>query len=147
MKKTILLIAAFVLTASFVYGQEKKDGAKIEFKSKEINYGEVEKGSDGYRTIEFVNTGTAPLVISRVKSSCGCTVAEKPEKPIMPGETGKIKVHYNTNRPGSFRKTVTVYTNAVNEPNGVVIIKVKGKVIDPAQLNLNKKKEASPVFN
>jgi hypothetical protein len=147
MKKTILLLAAFVLTVSYVSGQEKKDGAKIEFKSKEINYGEVEKGSDGYRTIEFVNTGTAPLVISRVKSSCGCTVAEKPEKPIMPGETGKIKVHYNTNRPGAFRKTVTVYTNAVNEPNGVVIIKVKGKVIDPAQLNLNKKKEASPVFN
>ena len=147
MKKTLFFIGIVILTFNWSFAQEKQKGPKIEFKTKEINYGEIEKGSDGYRTFEFINTGTEPLIISRVRSSCGCTVAEKPEKPVMPGEKGIIKVHYNTNKVGAFRKTVTVYTNAVNEPNGVVILKVKGKVKDPKKVDVNKKKEESPIFN
>jgi hypothetical protein len=146
--KKFLLFLAVIFSFVQVFAQEAKEkGPKIEFKTKEINYGEVPKGSDGYRVFEFTNTGDEPLVISRVRSSCGCTVAERPEEPIMPGQSGKIKVHYNTNHVGSFRKTVTVYTNAVNEPNGVVVLKVKGKVIDPASVDLKKKGEESPVFN
>jgi len=142
MKKNLLLLLV-TLTAMAVYGQqEPSKGARIEFRSTTVDYGEVMKGSDGYRTVEFVNTGDAPLVITRVQSSCGCTVAEKPDKPIMPGEKGRIKIHYNTNHVGTFRKTVTLYTNAVNVPNGRVVLKVKGKVIDPNQVDLNRKKEA-----
>ena len=141
-------ILFFILTLSFVTGFAQKTAreARIEYKTDQIDYGTIEKGSDGYRTWEFTNTGTAPLIISRVRSSCGCTVAEKPEKPVMPGEKGKITVHYNTHHPGTFRKTVTLYTNATNVPNGVVVIKIKGKVLDPNNLDLNKKKEESPVF-
>ena len=60
--------------------QEKT--AKIEFKNETIDYGEIEKGSDGVRVFEFTNNGDAPLVISDVKSSCGCTIPKKPEDPI-----------------------------------------------------------------
>ncbi len=147
MKKLLFFFVTVLFITTHSRAQENEKGPKIEFKTKEINYGEVTKGSDGYRTFEFVNTGTEPLVISRVRSSCGCTVAEKPEKPVMPGEKGTIKVHYDTKRVGAFRKTVTIYTNAVNEPNGVVVLKVKGKVVDPAKVDLQKKKESSPVFN
>ncbi len=145
MKKIIYLLILF-LSFQMIYAQTTEKGPKIEFKTKQVDYGEIVPGADGYRTFEFVNTGDAPLIISRVRSSCGCTVPEKPEKPIMPGETGKIKVHYDTKRVGAFRKTVTIYTNAVNEPNGVVVLKIKGKVINPASVDLNKKKENSPVF-
>ncbi len=149
MKKYLFLLAGLWISASAFLPrgvQQGQKGPAIEFKSTVIDYGEVEKGSDGYRTFEFTNTGDAPLIINRVRSSCGCTVAEKPDKPIMPGQTGKIKVHYNTNHVGSFRKTVTVYTNAVNVPNGVVVLKVKGRVIDPEKVNLNRPKTNSPVF-
>ena len=60
-----LIVILFVGLLSFsVQGQEKK--AKIEFKSKTIDYGTIEKGADGLRVFEFTNTGNAPLIISSV---------------------------------------------------------------------------------
>lgn len=99
--------------------------AKIEFKSETIDYGEIAKGSDGVRVFEFTNTGTAPLVISDVKSSCGCTIPKKPEEPIMPGKTGEIQVKYDTKRVGPIRKAITVTSNA-DTPTKV--LKIKGNV-------------------
>ena len=64
--------------------------AKIEFETTVIDYGTIEKGADGIRVFKFKNTGNAPLVVSAVKSSCGCTVPKKPEAPILPGEDGEI---------------------------------------------------------
>lgn len=125
MKKLLGLIVLFLLTFN-LYAQE---GAKIEFKTETINYGEVVKGEDsGVREFVFTNIGDAPLIIKKVNSSCGCTVAEKPDAPIMPGKSDKIVVKYNMN-PGPISKTVTVETNAVNKPNGVVPLRIKGTVI------------------
>ncbi|AKA35781.1 MAG: DUF1573 domain-containing protein [Muricauda sp.] len=124
MKKTVLLLFVGLL-AFGVQAQEKT--AKIEFKTETIDYGEIEKGSDGVRVFEFKNTGDAPLVISDVKSSCGCTIPKKPEKPIMPGETGEIQVKYDTKRVGPIRKAVTVTSNADTPTK---ILKIKGLVKD-----------------
>ncbi len=137
MKKLLLFSILLVSLAGF--SQEKK--AVIEFKQTEINYGEIKKGEDGTRVFEFTNTGEAPLIINRVKSSCGCTVPSKPTQPIMPGKSDKIVVKYNTHRVGPFRKQITVYSNATTP---VVILKIKGKVVDPNAVNL-KRKSASPV--
>lgn len=123
--KKLIAIAIFVV-AGLATAQAQKT-AKMEFKSETIDYGEIKKGSDGVRVFEFTNTGTAPLVIEDVKSSCGCTVPKKPEEPVMPGETGKIEVKYDTKRVGPIRKTVTVYSNA-EEP--VKALKIKGTVTD-----------------
>ena len=76
MKKTVLMLFVGLLSIG-IYAQGTT--AKIEFKSETIDYGEIAKGSDGVRVFEFTNTGTAPLVISDVKSSCGCTIPKKPE--------------------------------------------------------------------
>ena len=138
MKHLLLLLAILLGFQSF--SQEKQ--AKIEFKSTEIDYGNIEKNSDGTRVFEFTNTGEAPLIINRVKSSCGCTVPSKPTEPIMPGKSNKIVVKYNTHRVGPFRKTITVYSNA---KNNVVILKIKGKVVDPNAVDL-KRKSNSPVL-
>lgn len=124
--KKIILIAVIGLFGFAVQAQDKV--AQIEFTSETIDYGEIQKGSDGVRVFEFTNTGNTPLIISDVKSSCGCTVPEKPTDPIMPGATGEIKVKYDTNRVGPIRKTITVYSNA-DEP--VKAIKIKGTVLDP----------------
>jgi len=126
-----LVTILFIGLISFsVKAQEKV--AKIEFKTDVIDYGTIEKGADGVRVFEFTNTGSAPLIISKVKASCGCTIPTKPEKPIMPGETGEIEVKYDTNRVVPFRKTITVTSNA-DTPN--VALKIKGTVINSAANN------------
>ena len=102
--------------------------AKIIFKSETVDYGEIEKGADGVRVFEFTNTGNAPLIISKVSSSCGCTIPKKPEEPIMPGKTGEIQVKYDTNRVGPIRKAITVISNA-DTPTKV--LKIKGEIKAP----------------
>lgn len=124
MKKTciLLLLSFFALN---IYAQEKV--AKIEFESTVIDYGTIEKGADGVRTFKFTNTGNAPLIISQVKSTCGCTVPKKPDGPILPGEEGEIQVKYDTNKVNPIRKTITVTSNA---DTPTVALKIKGTVID-----------------
>ena len=101
-------------------------GAKIEFKEETIDYGTIEKGADGIRKFEFTNTGSEPLIISRVYSSCGCTIPKKPEDPILPGATGEIEVKYDTKRVGPIRKTISVYSNAGAVPYP---LKIKGTIV------------------
>ena len=124
MKKFIAIAIFVVAGLGTAMAQET---AKIEFKSETIDYGEIEKGSDGVRIFEFTNTGNAPLVIANVTSSCGCTIPKKPEEPIKPGETGEIQVKYNTKLVGPIRKTITVYSNAEEATKS---LKIKGRVIE-----------------
>ena len=118
----IVLVGMFSISA---FAQEKV--AKIEFKYDVIDYGTIEKRADGLRVFEFTNTGTAPLIISRVTSTCGCTVPKKPERPILPGEKGEIEVKYDTQLVNPIRKTITVLSNA-DRPT--VALKIKGEVVD-----------------
>ena len=137
--KNIMTILFIGLISLSVNAQEKV--AKIEFKTDVIDYGTIEKGADGVRTFEFTNTGEAPLIIAKVKSSCGCTVPEKPKDPILPGKTGIIKVKYDTNRVMPIRKTITVSSNAANSPT--VALKIKGLVVDSNNKSVLDKKYKS----
>ncbi|MEP5255527.1 DUF1573 domain-containing protein [Winogradskyella rapida] len=136
--KNLLAILFVGLISVGSFAQEKV--AKIEFKTDVIDYGTIEKGSDGVRVFEFTNTGNAPLVISNVKSTCGCTVPKKPKDPIMPGETGEIEVKYDTKRVNPIRKTITVYSNAETP---TVALKIKGLVVDSAKTSVLEKKSKS----
>ncbi|WP_417357125.1 DUF1573 domain-containing protein [Flavobacterium sp.] len=141
MKKFLGLIAVLLIAITTANAQS---GAKIEFKEDTIDYGTVSKETDdGLRIFEFTNTGDAPLIIKDVKSTCGCTVPTKPKEPIMPGKTGKIEVKYNMH-PGPIRKTITVQSNAVNHPDGVVALKIKGNVVKKEEVNILEKKKAIP---
>ncbi|RRQ47762.1 MULTISPECIES: DUF1573 domain-containing protein [Maribacter] len=122
MKKIVLVLFVGLVTMSL---KAQDNAAKIEFKSETVDYGEIEKGTDGVRVFEFTNTGSAPLIISDVRSSCGCTIPKKPEDPIMPGKTGEIQVKYDTNRVGPIRKAITVTSNADTPTK---ILKIKGEV-------------------
>ena len=102
--------------------------AKIEFLSETIDYGTIENGADGNREFKFKNTGTDALIISTCRGSCGCTVPTCPTEPIMPKQSGVIKVHYDTNRTGQFTKQVTVESN---DPTGTKILKIQGNVNPP----------------
>ncbi len=98
---------------------------EFKFEKEIINYGKIDKGSNGERVFVFTNIGDQPLIIKNIKSSCGCTVPKKPEGPIMPGEKGEIKVSYATSRVGGFSKSITIFSNAKNPRK---VIRIKGLV-------------------
>lgn len=140
MMKNLIAILFVGLISLGSFAQEKV--AKIEFKTDVIDYGTIEKGADGVRTFEFTNTGDAPLVISNVKSTCGCTVPKKPKGPILPGETGEIEVKYDTKRVNPIRKTITVFSNAETP---TVALKIKGLVVDSNKTSVLEKKQKSMI--
>ena len=108
--KKILLFTGLLFLVTNLFSQEKL--AEIKFTETIIDYGIIENGEDGNRTFVFKNTGNSPLVFTRIFSSCGCTIPKKPEKPVMPGESGEIQVSYDTKRTGIFQKAITVKSNA-----------------------------------
>lgn len=138
MNKLLFLLALAFSTTGFA-----QKGPKIEFKNgTTMDYGTVNKEDDnGLRVFEFTNTGDAPLIITNVQSTCGCTVPTKPKEPIMPGKSDKIEVKYNMHT-GPIRKTITVESNAVNFPDGRVPLKIKGEVIVKKEVNLLEKKKS-----
>lgn len=136
MKKALFLWVACVATA-IVSAQPKIDFPN----GTTVDYGKTTKdGDSGIRVVEFKNTGDAPLIITDVKSTCGCTVPTKPKAPIMPGKSDKIEIKYNMH-PGPIRKTITVESNAANYPEGRIPLKITGEVIIPQEVNLLEKKK------
>ncbi|SNR31928.1 DUF1573 domain-containing protein [Lutibacter flavus] len=133
MKKIITLLFIGFITLS-INAQEKTEtvvdpnAPVFEFENEVIDYGKIELNADGVRIFKFKNIGKSPLVITRIQSSCGCTVPKKPEDPIMPGATGEIEVKYATNRQGGFNKMITIFSNA-SEPNKK--LRIKGIVLKP----------------
>ncbi|PQJ74027.1 DUF1573 domain-containing protein [Polaribacter gangjinensis] len=127
--KTLFSFAAFLFISLSIHSQEFK------FEKELIDYGKIAQSSNGERVFVFTNVGTQPLIITNIQSSCGCTVPKKPEKPIMPGEKGEIKVSYDTKRLGGFSKQITIFSNA-KEPRKT--IRIKGIVEETASLEKEK---------
>jgi cyclophilin family peptidyl-prolyl cis-trans isomerase len=116
----------FVIIGLNGYTQIEK-GAKIQFNKETHDYGIIKYNADPYCVFEFKNTGNEALLITEARGSCGCTVPEWPKEPIAPGATGMLKVTYDTKRVGSFQKSVTITSNAVNDP--VKVVNIKGEVL------------------
>jgi hypothetical protein len=92
-----------------------------------FDFGKIQLNKPVTHEFRFTNTGDAPLVISSVQASCGCTVAEYSKDPIAPGAQGFVKATYNAAKVGVFTKSVTVNANA---ENNVVQLSIKGEVVE-----------------
>lgn len=101
--------------------------AKIAFEKTTIDAGEIAYDFDETWSFTVTNSGDEPLVISQVKTSCGCTTSSKPEGPIAPGKSEKIVVKYDTKRVGPIRKSVTIYSNDAVKPT--TTLHIKGRVL------------------
>jgi hypothetical protein len=139
MKKTgvitsYILLALLLLSCSQEERKRVKGDAVITFAATEYEYGEIPFKGKGDCEFTFRNTGRTPLVLTHVKSTCGCTVPEWPSEPIQAGEEGNILVTYDTKRVGVFTKSIYVYSNA---SNGVQRLLIRGKVKPFEQEALN----------
>lgn len=124
MKKTISILILFFACIGMTYAQQ----AEISFEKETHDFGTIAYMGDGSYEFAYTNTGSEPLVISNCKGSCGCTVPEWSKEAIMPGQTGVIKVKYDTKRAGkAFHKSVTVSSNA---SSGEKVIRIKGSVAE-----------------
>ncbi len=111
--------------AETVKPAENPNAPEITFETEIHDYGTIKQGANGGCEFKFKNTGKDPLVISNAKGSCGCTVPTFPKEPILKGQTGIIKVNYDTKRVGAFTKTVTIDSNAKTASK---VITIKGTV-------------------
>lgn len=127
-RSTLLLILLLLLGAcgSDPEKEARNKGVELWFSEYEHDYGEIIRGSDGNWSFVFKNIGSQPIVINRVRSSCGCTVPAWPREPVEPGASDTIVVRYNTEQTGTFYKSMMVYSSAANSP---VKLKIKGKVL------------------
>lgn len=127
--KKILSLLSLALVAVAMMAQQPK----ITFEKTEHDFGKINEADGRVTTVfNFRNEGMAPLVLSNVRASCGCTTPNWTREPINPGESGQITVTYNPNgRPGRFQKTITVTSNA---EEATIKLYIKGEVIPkPAQ--------------
>jgi hypothetical protein len=139
MKTRILIIASFLFVVSFVTAQnqpkavandkpeaaQKVNGPVANFDNNTIDLGELTQNVPGTATFKLSNDGNEPLVISTAKASCGCTNLKYEKDPIMPGKSMSISATYNAGALGEFAKTITITTNASEQP---VVLVIKGRV-------------------
>jgi len=134
MKRTLLL--SFALMLGLVAYQNASSatipamltrilGAVWKFEKTEHNFGKIDQNVPVTAVFEFTNTGDAPLILTNVAPSCGCTAPTYTKEPIMPGKTGTIKAQYNAAAMGLFTKTITVTANT-DKP---IILTIAGEVV------------------
>ena len=118
--KYLTIILLLISVNSFSQKKEKNN-SEMTFKKSFHDFNTVWYKSDASYEFIYKNTGKKPLIITKVKSSCGCTVSTWEKEPVKKSKTGIIKVKYDSYRIGQFQKTVTVYSNAKNSPVTLII--------------------------
>jgi len=119
----LLLLNSF--SAELAIAQES---GKIKFEKISHEFGEI-KEEAGPATISFAfkNDGNAPIKLTSVRASCGCTTPDWTQEPVAPGKEGIVTASYNPrNRPGKFNKSITVKTDG--EPE-LIVLRISGNVI------------------
>ena len=125
--KLSLKILLYILLVNSCFAQETSTKkAQIIFKESMHNFKTIKYKKEVSYLFEFKNVGKIPVNIEKVETSCHCTVAEKPDKPIKPKEKANIRVAYEANEEGKFQKSIKIYSNAENSP---AIVYIKGFVI------------------
>ena len=129
MRNIELLLIMIILSAC--KSNTGKMDVRASFPEEEYNFGVLEYKNPAKHRFKVRNNGESPLIISNVETSCGCTVPEWTKKPIKPGKEGEINITYESDFPGQFRKTITVFYNGASSPDTLLI---KGEVELPEEM-------------
>lgn len=125
--KLIIFCSALLVFVSFsVFTAQAQNAGEFKFETETYDFGKIPQGKPVSYEFKFENTGAQPLIISKVESTCGCTVPEYTQTPIKPGESGSIKVTFNAAQATPFSKMVTIRSNAKTP---VKALYIKGTVL------------------
>lgn len=92
------------------------------------DFGTIENGTPVETIFKYTNTGNSMLVVSNIKSTCGCTVPSNYTKEVAPGETGQFTVKFNGKGNGKVSKSLTMTTNT---EKGTEVVKITAMVNNP----------------
>ncbi len=104
---------------------QQKPLSKLNWLNPVVDLGKVTQNTPVTAKFEFVNIGTVPVIITNVRTSCGCTGKNYSKEPIAPGATSVVEATYDAKAIGSFSKSVTVTTNEGSNPK---VLRLKGHV-------------------
>lgn len=103
--------------------EQPTSGPKITFKESTHEFGNITQGDRVTHTFTYENTGNEPLIISDVRTTCGCTATNWSREPLAPGESATITVNFNsTGKMGIQNKVVTITSNAINATERIKIV-------------------------
>ncbi len=104
-----------------------ENAASIEFETSSYDFGRIKEANGSIEhSFEFINKGSADLIVHNVRATCGCTTPEWTKEPVRPGEKGYIKVVFDpVDRPGTFNKSLSIVTNTNSQQ---VKLYIKGSV-------------------
>ena len=122
--KHLLLLFLFALP---VLLSAQLHGPRIQFDTTTIDIGEMLQGGDAQFVYKFQNVGDQDLVLTMVKSSCGCYVPKWSSEPVKPGGESEVIGKYDSNRIGMFQKSLTVVSN--DTITGNIILYAKGNIL------------------
>ncbi len=130
-KRVLYTVLAFAITLAMPRGAlAAGDGAQVKFENPTCNFGEVSHHSrDLEYEFEFTNTGSSPLVILSVVTSCSCLKADFSRKPVPVGGKGVLKIIFEARKMpvGVFHRVVQVRSNSVERMSQIV---VQGNILD-----------------
>lgn len=125
MKVLPLLFVLFIGFGVYAQSEEKIDtltGPKITFEEYVFDFGDITQGDRVEHVFNYTNTGTEPLILSNVKTTCGCTAPNWSRDVLAPGESTNMTIKFNsTGKSGMQKKYITISSNAVNNPERIRI--------------------------
>jgi hypothetical protein len=110
--KRLILMCAVVLGFAFNASAQTDNKAEFKFNEEKHDFGKVAQGTPVTTVFTYINVGVEPLILTEVKPTCGCTIADYTKTPVKKGESGKITITYNAAVVGPFTKTIVVTSNA-----------------------------------
>lgn len=137
MKKIIVL---FALILGVAVGANAQTAADFKFDKETYDFGKILMTKPATVEFRFTNIGDAPLIITNVAPSCGCTAPEWTKKPVKKGDTGIIKITFTPNptTPLPFSKNVTITSNAKMNPKVLYIKGVSVATIEETKVTTSK---------
>ncbi|MBC8985359.1 DUF1573 domain-containing protein [Pedobacter sp. N36a] len=124
-KKSVLIL--FVILSILTISMYAQENSALKFDEISFDFGKIKQGIPVKHIFKFKNTGKQPAVIKNVTTSCGCTVPEYSQKPVLPDQLGKVVITYDAKSPLPFNKTIIVSLSTEKDP---ILIRIKGEVVN-----------------
>ena len=120
--KKILMVLAVILDFAFTASAQDNEKAEFKFNEEKHDFGKIPQGTPVTTVFEFTNIGKEPLILTEVRPTCGCTIADFTKTPVKSGEKGIIKITYNAAAASPFNKVIVVTSNAKTPQKNLIIV-------------------------
>lgn len=120
--KKLLLVCAVIIGFAFTASAQDNQKAEFKFNEEKHDFGKVPQGTPVTTVFTFTNIGHEPLILTDVRPTCGCTIADYTKTPVKANDAGFIKITYNAAYAAPFTKTIVVTSNSKTPVKNLIIV-------------------------